>query len=196
MSRMSGSRSIESRYDDPLDLVWLRVASEFGMQVVRSAEVYAHWDGEQTLSLARAEDMDPDDCLAQLIFHEICHALVEGPESHSLEDWGLSNRDDRDLIQEYACHRVQAALADRHGLREFLAVTTDHRPYFDALPSDPLAPGDDPAISPALAGWERATLGPWAERLEGALAVTATIAGAIRPFAPDGSLWGRTKSSD
>jgi hypothetical protein len=196
LGRMPVGRSIESRYDDPVDLVWLHTAGSFGMAVVRSADVYAAWDGEQTLSLARPEDLDADDSLAQLIFHEICHALVEGPEARQLSDWGLSNRDERDLVREHACHRLQAALADAHGLRSFLAVTTDHRPYYDGLPEDPLAPGEDPAIGPALEGWERARHGPWAGALTAALDATARIARAIRPFTGSDSLWARVPPTD
>src|SRR5690606_17075777 len=113
--------------------------------VERADDVYASWDGVDTLTLAKPEHFDADDSLGQMIFHEICHALVAG-ERRSQVDWGLDNDDEGDLVFEHATHRLQAALSTPHGLREFMAVTTNWRPYWDALPRDPLANGDDPAI--------------------------------------------------
>ncbi|MBK9364907.1 MAG: hypothetical protein IPN01_01080 [Deltaproteobacteria bacterium] len=135
---------LDRRYQDPLDLIWIHAAARLGMRVVRSDEVYAAWDGRAELTLTASGGFDPDDSLAQLIFHEICHALTEGPERVQVVDWGLENTDRRDLVREHACHRVQAALADPFGLRELLAVTTVYRPYYDALPPEPLAPGRIP----------------------------------------------------
>jgi hypothetical protein len=106
-------------------------------------------------------------------------------------DWGLENADDRDAVREHACDRLQAALADRHGLREVLAVTTDWRAYYDALPADPLADDGDPAAPLARQGWRRATEGPWAAALQAALEATAAVARAAAPFAAAGSLWAR-----
>ena len=114
-------------YSDPLDVIWTQLAGHLGWRIERSTEVYAAWDGHGTLTLASSDTFDPDDSLAQMIFHEICHALVEGQERWSQPDWGLCNTDARDLAQEWAAVRVQAALADAHGLRKFLAPTTDHR---------------------------------------------------------------------
>ncbi|MCB9742939.1 MAG: YkgJ family cysteine cluster protein [Alphaproteobacteria bacterium] len=184
----------DGRYDDPLDLVWLDAARRMGMRVVRSDEVFASWDGVETLSISTPAGFDPDDSLAQMILHEACHALIEGPRALRRADWGLENIDDRDLVREHACHRLQAALADRHGLRDFMGVTTDWRPYWDALPPHPLAPGDDPAIELAREGWRRATQGPWAQALEDALAATAAIARVVRPLSPPESLWARTRA--
>ena len=122
------TRSITHQYQDPLDLVWLKAAAELGMSVRRSGEVYASWDGERVLTLASNADFDADDSLAQLIFHEICHALVAGPSERQRPDWGLDNTSERDLVYEHACHRLQATLAGRYGLRDFFAVTTEWRP--------------------------------------------------------------------
>ena len=179
------------RYDDPLDRIWLDTAQRLGMNVTRSDQVYASWDGAGQLRLGTAETLDDDDGLAQMILHEICHALVEGPQGRALPDWGLDNVSDADLPREHACHRVQAALADRHGLRRFFAVTTDFRPYYDALPADPLAedaPPHDPAIAPARDAFHRATNGPWAPTIERALAATAAVIRAAAPFAGPDSL--------
>lgn len=187
------SRSIHARYDDPLDLIWLRCASSLGIEVVRSASVYASFDGRSQLTLSTREHFDADDSLAQLIFHELCHALVAGPRRMQRVDWGMENVDERDLLQEHACHRLQAALADRHGLRALFAVTTDHRSYWDRLPVDPLAPGDDPAIGLAREAHDRASRAPWATALTRALSETATIAAILREGAPADSLWARTR---
>ena len=180
---------LDRRYQDPLDLIWIHAAARLGMRVVRSEEVYAAWDGRAELTLTASGGFDPDDSLAQLIFHEICHALTEGPERVHVVDWGLENTDRRDLVREHACHRVQAALADPFGLRELLAVTTVYRPYYDALPPEPLAPGADPAIPIARAGHRRGVSGPWAAPIAEALRATAQLAAIVAPFAPPESLW-------
>jgi len=183
----NGARPAENpivprRYIDPLDTIWLATAERCGLRIERSREVFASWDGQGTLRLADDSDFDPDDSLAQLIFHEICHALVEGPEGLSQRDWGLENLDHRDVSREHACHRVQATLAQRHGLRAFFTVTTEWRPYYLALPDDPLADGDDPAIPAARDAHRRAVEGPWAAPLEEALTATAAIHRVVRPF--------------
>lgn len=183
------TRAITHRYRDPIDVIWLGVAHRIGWQVRRADDVYASWDGIDTLTLSTAEHFDPDDSLAQMILHEICHALVQGPDGQRETDWGLCNFDDRQLALEHACHRVQAALADTVGLRGFFGVTTDWRPYYDALPADPLAAGDDPTIERARAAWVEATEGPWAEAIADGLRATRAVARAVRPFAEQSDLW-------
>ncbi len=182
------------RYDDPVDALWVAAAARCGLRVVTSREVYASWDGVGELSIADPADRDADDCVAQLVLHELCHALVEGPAALTKRDWGLCNHDERDLVREHACHRVQAALTDRHGLRVVLAPTTEHRVYYDALPVDPLADTpDDPAVEPARAGWRRAVEGPWATPLDDALRATSAIARIVADTAP-GTIWASFKS--
>ncbi len=189
------SRRISHHYTDPLDLIWLACARDIGLTIARSDSVYASFDGEGTLTLSTPEHFDADDSLAQLIFHELCHALVAGPKRAAHADWGMENADERDLIQEHACHRVQAALADRHGLRRFFAVTTDWRPYWDALPIDPLGPGEDEAIPLAREAFERATQGPWAQAIENALQRTRVVAELVRATRPDAKeLWSSTRA--
>ncbi len=188
---MTQPRAVTARYDDPVDLLWLATAASLGIHVVRAPDAYASWDGRGTLTIATPAELDADDCLAQMIFHELCHALVEGPEALTRVDWGLENVDDRDAVREYATLRLQAALADRHGLRQLMAATTDWRAYYDALPEDPLAPDDDPATPLAQAAYTAATTGPWSPALEAALQATAAIAQATHPFAPPDSLWAR-----
>ena len=187
------SRSISHRYDDPLDLIWLDCARALGLEIARSDDVYASFDGSRTLTLTTTVHFDADDCLAQLIFHELCHGLVAGKRMWRT-DWGMENVDARDLLQEHACHRLQAALADRHGLRGLFAVTTDHRTYWDALPVDPLGPGDDAAIPVAREAFVRATEGPWAAPIASALVRTAKLAALMRELPlPEDSLWRATR---
>ena len=188
------TREVTARYDDPLDLIWLACAAEIGFRIARSPDAYASFDGEQTITLATDEHFDADDCLAQMIFHEVCHALVAAPKGLSRIDWGMENVDDRDVVQEHACHRLQAALSDRHGLRGLFAVTTEHRPYWESLPIDPLGPGEDVAIPLAREAFERATEGPWARALERALVKTAQLCALMRTLdLPETSLWRRTR---
>jgi hypothetical protein len=188
------SRSITHRYDDPLELIWLDCLRALGFTLTRSHEVYASFDGERTLTLSTREHFDADDSLGQLIFHELCHALVAGPRGVKRPDWGMENTDARDLLQEHACHRVQAALADRHGLRGLFAVTTEHRSYWDTLGVDPLGPGEDQAIPLAREAFERATRGPWATPLREALERTQALAQTMRQLSlPADSLWRRTQ---
>lgn len=201
------ARQVDARYDDPLDLIWLHCARALGLKVERSDEVYASFDGVGTLTLSTREHFDADDSLAQLILHELCHGLVAsaaGTGRVKQSDWGMENVDERDLLAEHACHRVQAALADRYGLRALFAVTTDHRSYWDALPLDPLAPGDDPAIWLARDAFQQALHGPWSKPIARALGDTARIAEIARatsPSPPCGSagadatsLWHRTQA--
>lgn len=184
------ARSIDSSYSDPLDLVWLRCARECGFAVERADDVYASYDpARRLLRVSAANDFDPDDSLAQLLLHELCHALVAGPEGLERPDFGLENVDDRDLVKEHATHRLQAHLADRWGLRAFFGVTTVWRDYWDRLPRDPLGATDDPALPLALAGRARAATEPWASALRRAFSATQAIADLVRADAPEGSLW-------
>lgn len=190
-------RAIQAEYQDPLELVWLELLGEIGWRLTRSSEVFASWDGAGGLTLSIAEHMDPDDCLAQLIFHEVCHALIEGPQGWVRPDWGLENQDHRHLVNELACHRVQATLASRYGLRALLAVTTDWRPHYDALPANPMAPClfagplDEEARTLAHHGLLRAETPPWRSALTEALTRTQKLRQLCAPFAPSGSIWRR-----
>jgi hypothetical protein len=185
-------RTIHKRYDDPLDLVWTHAAAQMGIRIERSAEVNASWNGAGVLTIGTPETLDPDDSLAQMILHEICHALCEGPDSLGKPDWGLENHAAK-KAHEHACLRVQAALADQHGMRSFFAATTMFRSYYDQLPADPLAASDDPheaaAIELAQTAWKRATQGPWSVPLYDALRRTALIARALHGATSERSLW-------
>jgi len=188
-------RSLTRRYQDPLELVWLHCLQALGWRLERSSEVFASWDGAGVLTLSTPEHMDPDDSLAQLIFHEVCHALVEGPDGWSKPDWGLENQDSRHLAHELACHRVQASLATPFGLRDFMAVTTDWRPHYDALPEDPMGVCpfagklDQEARRLALGGLERASERPWVQAVQSALSRTQLLRSLCAPLAPPSSIW-------
>ncbi len=182
-------RTVEHRYLDPLEQIWLTCAGGIGLSVVRSAEVYASTDGKGTLTIGTGETLDPDDNLAQMIFHELCHALIAGPEGFSLPDWGLDNTCARagDYACEHGCLRLQAVLAGEYGLRRFFAPTTDFRAFYDQLGADPLLPRHEPSVVLALRGLRFADKEPWAPHLRRALAATAAVAREVVRFAPDGA---------
>jgi hypothetical protein len=168
-------RAPAHRYEDPLDRVWLGAAARVGFKVARTPDVYASTDGRGTILVGTPETLDPDDSLAQMIFHEMCHALVEGPEALEKLDWGLDNQTERDRDREHACLRLQAALSAPFGLRRFFAPTTDYRAFWDELPDEPFAAGREPSSVAARRGLEWSRRKPWAPHLGEALAATATI---------------------
>jgi hypothetical protein len=164
------------RYVDPLDRVWTSTAAKIGLRIQRGKEAYASTPGDGALLLGDTGSLDADDCVAQMVFHELCHSLVEGSGSFERRDWGLDNESTRDVPREHACLRVQAFLAQRHGLRRVLAPTTDFRAFYDALPVDPLSPRTEGTVVLAIAGLSRAERPPWAPHLSDALAATRAIA--------------------
>lgn len=173
-------RQPQHRYQDPLTRIWLYCAERVGFRIERSSEVYASSDGRGTIFIGRDEILDPDDSLAQMIFHELCHALVQGETNEGLVDWGLDNTRPGNPWREYACLRLQAYLADSVGLRDFFAPTTDYRvSFWEALPADPFVSAEgrrEPScVAARLAAW-RATLPRWAAPLQEALKASAAIA--------------------
>src|SRR5262245_25451516 len=103
----------------PLDRTWIDAAARLGIAVHRGGDAYVHFDGSD-LHIADDSALDPDDTIAQLVFHELCHALVQGPAHRHVPDWGLDNTSDRDALRERAAVRLQAHLAGLHGLRAVL----------------------------------------------------------------------------
>lgn len=165
-------------YEDPLDAIWIECASRIGLRVERSADTYASTDGRGTLLLGDRASLDPDDCLAQMVFHELCHSLVCGRESFDWIDWGLDNESGRDVDFEYATLRLQSALLGPLGLRRVLAPTTEYRTFYDDLPSDPFLerePSERSSIIRGRAAYARRLERPWGPHLEHALAATADI---------------------
>lgn len=175
------SREVRHRYVDPLAQIWVDCATRLRLRVVRSPDAYASYDPDtRTLLIGDDASLDPDDSLAQMIFHELCHALVQGEDAFERRDWGLDNESDRDAWREHACLRTQAALAARHGLRAFFAPTTDYRAdFWDHLAADPLAERADPSVQAAILALRRAALPPWAPALGDALAATARVVAAV-----------------
>lgn len=186
-------------YLDPMDAIWLSVADRIGLRVERSEEVFASTDGMGVMTIGDPAALDPDDCLAQMILHELCHSLIEGEDSLAVPDFGLDNLGGRDEVKEHACLRLQAWLTDRYGLRAVLAPTTEFRGYYDGLPADPLRAEADPAIDLAVAGAVRAERPPWAPHLQKGLAATAKVLRAAReleatdPQAPMPPIWRELK---
>jgi len=172
-------REIRHRYLDPLDAIWLAMARGFGLRVERSPEVYASTDGKGTLVLGSRETLDADDCLAQMVFHELCHASVQAPSGLSVADWGLDNESERDVVREHACLRVQAELAGRFGLRDVLAPTTDFRTFYDALPEGALD-GDEPDAQLACDAIERMFAPPFAPWVLRGLELTRDVLERVR----------------
>jgi hypothetical protein len=138
------------------------------------------------LLLATDEHLDPDDSIAQMIFHELCHWLVQGEQASGERDWGLDNESERDVPREEACLRLQATLAGAHGLRRVLAPTTDFRAFYDALPADPLSPRWEPTTAVAISARQRAEKPPWAPHLEEALRATRVVVEQAARFAAPG----------
>lgn len=130
---------------DAIDKIWLHIARQLGFDVQRTEAAYASSDGRGAILIGAVETLDTDDCVAQLVFHELCHALIQGEGNLNKADWGLENTDIRDISREYAALRLQAYLADLEGLRELMPPTTQWRPYYEELPAHALEGVDEAA---------------------------------------------------
>jgi hypothetical protein len=176
---------------DAIEALWTATAAELGFTVVRTREAYATSDGRGAIAIGQDDLLDADDAAAQLVFHELCHAITEGDAALGLPDWGLDARPEH-VVREHACLRFAADLAGRFGLRAALAPTTEYRAYYGALAADALGEGDDPAIPLARAARERFASSRWCAPIERALARTAALAGlqADGGAHPSGFPWG------
>ena len=192
-------RKPQHTYVDPLDAIWLTVANRIGFRVERSPEVFASTDGKGIMTIGAPSTLDPDDCLAQMILHELCHSLIEGEGSIGVPDFGLDNESEGDVVREHACLRLQAWLSGKYGLRGALAPTTDFRTYYDELPEDPFADEGDPATGAAKLGAARSEKAPWAPHLPEGLEATAKILEVVSQFeaadpnAPNPPIWSKLK---
>lgn len=173
-----------------VERIWLDTAGRLGFRVVRGDGGYATSDGRGTITIGPPEALDADDSVAQLVFHELCHAVTEGPAKLASADWGLDNTTDGDRLREHGCLRFAAHLAGGHGLRELLAPTTDYRPYHDSLPADPLAGGVDPAVAVARQALAHLAEMGWSASMDDALARTRRLA-----MHPAGFPWGSADQS-
>ena len=136
---------------------WVELANAVGLRVERGPAGYVWYDGNGGLGIADESELDPDDTFAQIILHELCHALTEGPAAWHQPDWGLWNEDDRHVWREHAALRLQAAILNAAGLRTTLQPTTDFRAYYLALPDDPLQTdqvAEAETVSVACRAWE------------------------------------------
>src|SRR5258708_7294945 len=140
------------------------------MRVVRTPDAYAATDGAGTLAIGTDATLDADDSLAQMIFHELCHSLVEGEHAFARPDWGMDNTGPDHDWREHACLRVQWVLAGRHGLRGVFAPTTDFRVFWDTLSSDALSEPSVMSGHAAITSIPRAEQPPSAPPLRVALA--------------------------
>ncbi|HEY5951964.1 MAG TPA: hypothetical protein VIV40_40990, partial [Kofleriaceae bacterium] len=156
--------------------MWLGTARRIGLRVIRTPDAYAATDGRGTLAIGDDTALDADDSLAQMIFHELCHSLVEGEQSFSRPDWGMDNTGPDHDWREHACLRVQWTLTGRYGLRTLFAPTTDFRAFWDSLSGDVLADRTDQSVQAAILALRRAEQPPWGPHLGEALAATARIA--------------------
>ena len=125
-------------------MIWTELSKQLGFEIVRDPEVFAAFDGDRVLRIGTPESLDPDDSLGQMVLHELCHALVEGPAAMGTPDWGLDFDNPRHRVHEFATLRLQASFADQFAMRDFFASTTDFRWYFDLIPSDALHSKMDP----------------------------------------------------
>jgi hypothetical protein len=163
---------------DAIDEIWRRTAAQIGFTLVRTSAAYATSDGSGEIAIGARETLDGDDALAQLVFHELCHAITEGEAALNKPDWGLDNVPEH-TVREHACLRLQACVADRFGLRALMAPTTPYRDYYAALPRDPLdgPAGDRDATARASAAFVRFASSSWRAPIERALADTAAAIG-------------------
>lgn len=187
---VSGAAARSPLAIDTVEAIWIAAAARVGLSVVRTRDAYASSDGRCVIAIGADDLLDDDDAVAQLIFHELCHALTEGEAALGLPDWGLENRPEHSL-REHACLRFAAELAGRFNLRAALAPTTEYRAYYDALPSDPLADGDDDAAAIARTTRDRFAQSTWRAPIEDALAQTAALVRLNGDGAhPAGFAWG------
>jgi len=199
-------RAATHSYRDPIELIWVRCARQIGFEIVRTPEAYASFDGNGHILIATDDQFDPDDNLGQMIFHELCHALVQGEEGERQIDWGLDNTRIGNPWREHACLRAQAWLADQYGLRGFLAPTTDYRvSFWNGLGEDPLDTPEneggfrEKSVVAARIAVTRSKSARWRLPLEEALSQTQRIAQILSETRPSDrdpglpSLWSTFK---
>ena len=126
------------RYHDPLALVWIACAERVGFRIERTPHAYASTDGRGTIYIGTDDLLDPDDSLAQMILHELCHALVEGGEGERQVDWVWVTVSGR--IRGASMRVCGCKLSGRW--RRPAGFCADHRfpvTFWNSLPADPFA---------------------------------------------------------
>lgn len=182
-------RPVRSRYVDPVEVVWLATARRLALTVRRDPSIFSRTDGQGLLALGPRSTLDADDCLAQMILHEICHWITNGVDTWHDRDWAFELDGEVD-VREHACLRLQCWLGQRWGMREMFGPTGGYRQYYDQLPLDPLAPIDDSEWEAAAvrigeqAVWRAQQL-PWWPALSAAMEATRAARDLLQPFAGD-----------
>ena len=182
-------RPVLSRYIDPIEVIWLATASRLGIHIRRSSLVFSSTDGSGRLQLSTREHLDADDCLAQMLLHEICHWCTNGEATFHERDWGFALDGPTDP-REHACLRLQAWLADQVGLREFFAPTGVYRQYYNRIPEDSLQSIDDSdwevhVCDVAKEAVNRIQDKPWHPHVIRAVHATARVRDLVDPFLGD-----------
>jgi len=167
-----------------IDAIWRRAAERVGFMTSRTQDAYATSNGAGEISIGADDTLDDDDAFAQLVFHELCHAISEGEAALRQPDWGLDNVPAH-TVREHACLRLQAHLAGRFGLRALMAPTTPYRAYYATLPLDPFiddadTAGGDDAGARARAALQRFEQSSWRAPVEAALSETAAAIAAAQ----------------
>lgn len=179
-------RPIEVRYLDPCEVVWLTTAKRLGLHIRRSPLVFSATDGSGRLQLSTRDDLDPDDCLAQMLLHEICHWCTNGVSTMNDRDWGFALDGPTDP-REHAALRLQAWLADQVNMRSWFGPTGVYRQYYDRLGDDPMHPLDDSGweqevCSHAVQAIERIQQPPFHPHVQQAMAATQRLQAVVAPF--------------
>ena len=91
-------------------------------------QAYSHWDPVRIWTRMTA-------CVKWCSM-KFCHWITNGVETYHERDWGFEVGAELDH-REHACQRLQAALADPHGLRDVMAPTGIFRQYYDQFPLIP-----------------------------------------------------------
>ncbi len=125
-----GALLLGQRLRAELDSVWCGVLVSLGLRLRRSTDAFVSYDGAGTLWIAPDVDLDAEDTLAQLIFHEVCHWAIEGEEAVHRVDWGFGPPS-QDTAPEQRCLELQAAAARHFGLERLLRPTTEFAPWYD-----------------------------------------------------------------
>lgn len=182
-------RPIRRRYVDPIEVIWLATATRLDHHVRRDPGIFSSTDGSGLIAFSTRPELDEDDCLAQMLFHELCHWVTNGHDSRFHRDWGFPLCDEVD-INEHACIRLQAWWAGGSGLRDFFGPTSTFRQYYEMVPEDPLEPLDDSpweraVVALAAEAIERAQGEPWAGPMGAALEATRQARALLEPFVED-----------
>jgi len=182
-------RPIEARYVDPCELMWLSTAQRLGIHIRRSPLVFSATDGSGRLQLSTRDDLDPDDCLAQMLLHEICHWCTNGVETFEERDWGFALDGPTDP-REHSALRLQAWLADQVGLRDMFGPTGIYRQYYNKIPKDPTEAIDDSDWEHTVCECAKTAIAriqepPWHPHVIEAMHATARLRDLISPFLAD-----------